>query len=96
MFCSYVGYSSYPRFAVTRPVTIGLAERPVAVRADQPQRQERIGLGQAGRAPVERGRRGVPPSWLQRSGRPLLPAHRHIPPQPDVRHIVPDGVRANP
>lgn len=76
--------------------TEGLAERPASVRADQPQRQEWAGLGEAGRAAPERGRGGFPPDRLLRAGRQPLPAHRHVPAEPDVRHIVPDGVRTDP
>lgn len=52
-------------------------------------------MGQVGRPLVKRDRGGVP------FGRILWPrfqrvsSHRHVPPQSNVRHIIPNGVRSN-
>lgn len=52
-------------------------------------------MGQVGRPLVERDRSGVPFGRILRSRFQRVSSHRHVPPQSNVRHIVPDGVRSN-
>lgn len=52
-------------------------------------------MGQADRSAVERDRSGVPFSRLSKTCSHPLSDHHHVPPEPDVRLIVPDDVRTN-
>lgn len=74
---------------------LGLVKRVAAVRADQPERQKRIGLGKVGGSTMERDRRGVSFGRLLRARVQLESSDGHVPPEPNVRHVVLNGLRTN-